>query len=483
MAIVNRKQPSQLESEAERLDLSFLVPSEHLRWVRPAIILGVLAAAAGLAFFMVDREEPVLGLAAAAMPLIMLGVVMVALRLKYAPALLMFFAAFVPVSLPTGTGSRLVLSLVLTALVAGLWAARMIWVERRLALRPSPANVPVLGFIVVVLISVIWSNILIDPLVKRWSSFVFVQGAATLVMVMLPAAFLMTANLVDSLTMVKVMVGMLLAAGVIGLVKQYEIFELPFNTGGLYTMWIIALAAGLGMFGRKLGWLWRGLFIALAGAWVFWGVILHVSWVTGWLPGLVALGVLIGMRSKIVALLATVMMVAVVYVNQTYYTSEVDREQTESGAYRLAAWKQNWRVTGQHLLFGTGPAGYAAYYMSYFPTEAMATHSNYVDIIAQTGVTGTAFYLAIFGVVTWRGYRLARRLKGRGDFAEALANGLLAGTVACVVANALGDWLIPFAYTQTIAGFDHSVFSWLLMGLIPALERLTPPGAEAAPHA
>jgi hypothetical protein len=36
-----------------------------------------------------------------------------------------------------------------------------------------------------------------------------------------------------------------------------------------------------------------------------------------------------------------------------------------------------------------------------------------------------------------------------------------------------GDWLFPFAYTQTIAGFDYAVYSWLFMGVVPLLDHLT----------
>jgi O-antigen ligase len=483
MTIVSRDPSTRVDAGVNRLDLSFLIPAEWLPWVRAAIILGVLAGAAGLTYVAIDREEPALGLAAACAPLLALGALFVMLNLKYAPALIMFVAAFVPFSLPTGTSSRLVISLVVTMLLIGLWALRMWLVEKRFYLRPLPANLPVLGFMVVVLVSVFWSNVFMDPLVYRSRSFPFVQGASTVVMIMLPGAFLLAANLIDDLKIVKAMVAILLAAGVVGLFKQYEIVYFPFNVGGLYTMWVIVLSAGLGMFAHRLKGVWRGLFLALAGVWLVWGVILHISWVSGWLPGMVAIVVLISLRSRKLAALAAVGVLVVVLVNRAYFSEAVSRERTESGNSRLMAWAVNWRVTGKHWLFGTGPAGYAAYYMSYFPEDAMATHSNYVDILAQTGVVGFGFYIAIFGVIAWMGYQLCRRLKGRGDFTEALANSLLAGVAASIVAMALGDWLIPFAYTQTIAGFDHSVFSWLLMGLIPALDRLAAPGAEAAADA
>jgi hypothetical protein len=118
---------------------------------------------------------------------------------------------------------------------------------------------------------------------------------------------------------------------------------------------------------------------------------------------------------------------------------------------------------------GTGPAGYAAYYMTYFPMEGMATHNNYIDIIAQTGIVGSIFFLwFLFAHV--RGSRQIRRmLQGRGDFAESLAVAALAGSVGCIVAMALGDWMFPFAYTQGIIGFDSALFNWFFMGSIWAL--------------
>jgi O-antigen ligase len=149
-------------------------------------------------------------------------------------------------------------------------------------------------------------------------------------------------------------------------------------------------------------------------------------------------------------------------------------EDAESGQTRLAAWEHNWRVTGQHWLFGTGPAGYAAYYMAYFPDEAMATHSNYIDLIAQTGIFGLGLCMWFFCALVWLGYKLCRRFRGRGDFAEGAANAAFAGTIGVLVAMAIGDWVFPFAYTQTIAGYSYAVYNWLFMGVILVLGRLYP---------
>jgi hypothetical protein len=37
----------------------------------------------------------------------------------------------------------------------------------------------------------------------------------------------------------------------------------------------------------------------------------------------------------------------------------------------------------------------------------------------------------------------------------------------------LGDWVLPFAYNQTIVGFDHSVYTWLFLGGMVSLYRIT----------
>jgi len=101
----------------------------------------------------------------------------------------------------------------------------------------------------------------------------------------------------------------------------------------------------------------------------------------------------------------------------------------------------------------------------------MATHSNYIDILSQTGILGMLFLLSIFGVLLVRGYKLSVQIKGSGNFTEAAINASFAGTIACLVIMAFGDWLFPFAYTQTIEGYSYAVYNWIFMGLIPFFDR------------
>jgi O-antigen ligase len=425
---------------------------------------------------------PVLIFIAIFAPLCLVGLNQLQSHLDLAPLIILFTAAFVPFGLSTGTQSRLVISLVMTTLFIGIWVFRMLFVEKRLWVHPSPVNRLLFGFVIITLISLPWSIVFRDPMVVVWQGFNLVQIASTFVMVMLPGAFLLVANQFSSSKQLKAMVAIMLIGGAIAVAARYaSLGVIPVHDGGLFSMWIIALSVGLAFFNRQTPWWKRAPLLILAGSWVIWGFVLHVSWLAGWLPGMIAIGFLVFMRSKKLLIVLLVALAVLVALKSDYYLGTViGNESNESGNTRLEAWQINWEVTGKHLLFGTGPAGYAAYYMSYFPDSAMASHSNYVDVIAQTGIIGLIFCIGFFFRLTWLGYKLCLRLKGRGNFEEALANAALAGTISCIVAMGFGDWLFPFAYTQTIAGFDYVVYSWLFMGAIPVLDRLTATAPAAA---
>lgn len=455
--------------------LSQFVGDHWLVWLRWGFVLIVPCIAAGLGLI-AAKLSPTYAIVAAILPVILVGIEAILRDHEYSPVIILFSACFITFSLPTGTGSRLVLSLVLTMVLVTLWVLRLIIVEKRIRLYPSPVNAPLLGFITVTIISLLWSNIFRDPLVVIWSSFPLVQIVSTIVMVMLPMAFFLTVSNIQKERTLKLLVAFMLLAGFFGLFRQYGYIRLPIDVNGLYYMWVVSLSTGLAFFSKQLSRWQRGLLLALAGLWIYWGLGLHVSWLAGWLPSVIVVSILTFMRSKKWAIILVVAVLIYIGINFNYWYGTVfNAEKNQSGVSRLAAWEMNWRITGQHLLFGTGPAGYAAYYMSYFPTEAMATHSNYLDIIAETGVVGFVFCVWFFLILAWQGYRLVSRLKGRGDFIEGMANAVFSGTIGCIIMMGFGDWLFPFAYTQTIAGFNYAVYNWIFMGTLLVIDRMTKP--------
>ena len=394
-------------------------------------------------------------------------------RLYLTPILILIAAAYIPFSLPTGTGSRLVISLIFTIGFLFLWWFRKAVIEKDFRLVPSYVNVPVFGFVAATLLSFAWSTVFRDPLLFVPNSFIFVQSASAVIMIVSPLTLLLVANLVHEVKYLKALAWIMVSVGVLGFIGNYLGGRLPVNTNGLASMWIIGLTSSLALFDKKLTNFARGLLAFLALLWVYWGFVVNLSWVAGWLPGFITGFVIVFLRSKKLLALGMVVIALYVLTNTSILERWFGEETLTSGDTRVMAWEMNWRFTSQHLLFGLGPAGYAIYYMTYYPLEAMATHSNYIDLISETGILGTVFYLAIFGVLVWRGWVVYQRVKGRFDFLEALAAAALGGTAACIVIMGFGDWLLPFAYTQTIAGFSYTVYSWLFMGTIPAMDIIT----------
>lgn len=450
--------------------------------LRLTLVAGVLVLAPLLGFLVTQVKPPYLALGAAGVPLAIIVIQLMLPRLNLSPVIILFAAAFVPLYLPTGTESRLVDSLILTILYSGNWVLGMFLADKRLRLYPSPVNRPLLAFIVVTMLALVWSMVMRDPLVIIGKSVPIVQTASAIVMIMLPGAFLLVANHIDNIKSFKIMVAIMLVAGTIAVLFRLSSISIPsfsgipiVNDNGLFTMWVVGLALSLALFNRELSLKWRGALLLLVAAWIYFRFGQQISWLAGWLSTFVAAGVIVFMRSKKLFSTIVILVVVVVVLNKDYFLGKVlANEEQESGGTRMAAWEVNWRVTGKHLLFGTGPGGYATYYMSYFPNDAMATHNNYIDVIAQTGVFGLFFCVWFFFALAWAGYKLCLRLRGRDDFVESLANAALGGTVGCIIMMGFGDWLFPFAYTQTIAGYDYVVYSWLFMGAIVALDRLYP---------
>jgi len=391
-----------------------------------------------------------------------------------APVLILLAAYFLPFRISTGSESPIVDSLALTVAFVGIWIVRKVILREKKWLYPSPVNLPLLGFVGVTIVSLLWSILFRDPNVYVWDRFLLVQIASTFVMVMLPLALLLVANQIASLKQLRWMAGLTIGVGIAGFLMDRFSLPLPVNTGGLVSMWVIAISASLAIFQRRLPWSIRlGLF-ALASWWIYRGFVLNLQWIAGWLPSFVAICVLSFMRSWRALLVVLVILFLLIGLNQEFYLGTFIEQEAEESLYtRLDAWRVNWGLTKEHLLLGTGPAGYAAYYMTYYPTRAMATHNNFIDVFAQTGVLGLGLLIWMLTALIIVGIRVHRRLRNSGTIEESLVNAALAGLVGSIVIMMFGDWLFPFAYTQGIAGFDYIVPTWLFFGVILVLDRMT----------
>ena len=437
----------------------------NINWMRWVIVFTIYLVAA-IFGFLSTVINPIYVAAGAIMLVFTLLALTFFSRREQIPVIILGVALFVPFTVPTGAGSNLALSMVIVVLFLGLWLLHSMTVNRRISIKPSLVNFPLIAFMVVTFFSVFWSILFRDPFVYVWDKFTLAQIVASLVIIFLPVAFLMVANFVETTRPLVIMSVLMIIAGFFGLIKNFSGISLPVDTRGLFDLWVTGLAVGFVFFIKKMHWAVKVLLLGIAAGWIYWSFIVNITWVAGWLPSLAALGILTLRRSWKLVLVFGIFMIGLLAANYDYYFGKVfESEKEESGYSRVEAWKMNWIITRDHLLFGTGPAGYAVYYMTYFPSDAMATHNNYIDILAQTGVMGTFFCLWFFGSFIGWGFVFCLRLKGRGDFVEALANVSFAGTIACVIIMAFGDWMFPFAYTPDNRGLiTPSIIgcSWVL---------------------
>jgi O-antigen ligase len=139
----------------------------------------------------------------------------------------------------------------------------------------------------------------------------------------------------------------------------------------------------------------------------------------------------------------------------------------------LDAWKIVLEIVKVNPILGLGPANYH-WYTPLFPIRGYAvkfnSHSQYVDLIAQTGLLG----LACFGWFAWEMARLCWRLSRRAPegFARAYVYGAFGGLVGTMAAGFLGDWVLPFFYNVGMNGFRSSVLSWVFLGGLVVIEQL-----------
>jgi O-antigen ligase len=400
--------------------------------------------------------------------------------------LLPLIAAAVPLSIGTGTGSVVVASVLFAVFILVLWLARILLPGRFLVLR-SPLTLPLVGFMGTAALSTLYGEAVRPPLVTVWPTFALAQIGGLGMFVLSGGTLLVTMNVLSQLHWIKRLTFVFLTLGAVDIVAyllQHRDLA-GFAAGGLFSLWVVALALGQALFNRDLPTLARGGLFALAMAWMFRRFMFENGWLTGWVPISIAVLGLFFLRSRKHALLAVACTVVVGVLSfQDIYAREVAGNNasgsfllgTRPGAaeghqLRVPIWLQSLELAKDHLLLGTGPAGYAAYYVTYFPGFAFSSHNNYLDIFAETGLIGF-FFFAWFLFAMFR-VALDARKRSQTGFAAGFANGVLAGFLGLMVAMALGDWVIPFVYNANIVGFRHTIHSWIFLGALASLQRIT----------
>jgi O-antigen ligase len=394
--------------------------------------------------------------------------------LGYGLASLPCIGAVVPFAIGTGTGSNIVAVLIVSMGLIGLWCVGPL-VTREFVLMRSPLNLPVGLFGLAWVLAFLWSNASLDPriAVRLGMPFTIVQAAATSVTLVSLALLLLGANVGYDRRYVRAATWGFLAVGVVAVLVYFTHTDawFPFlSTLGLFTNWVVALAYGQALFNHRLSTAARLGLLALTAACLVQTAVFETAWLSGWVPPLVAVALITLLRSRVLftACFMAGSTVCIAFAGRIYeavFQSQLD----EGSDSRLDIWAQAWDLLGKHPVLGTGPAGYAAYYMTLYQGSgsSMSTHSNYMDVAAETGIVGSLGFiwlLVAFAVVAWQACR-----RWRNGFEGGFAHGAAGGLAGIVIGMALGDWVIPFVYNQGIGGFRYTVHTWVFLGFLAGL--------------
>jgi hypothetical protein len=302
------------------------------------------------------------------------------------------------------------------------------------------------------------------------------MGALSL-MIMLPAVFLLALNNIRErkyyVALIALVVGIALPEvlqRITGVIPRVGVFEV--SGPGLYHVWLLPIIWAQILFNKKLNPWVKVFFFVLILGWMYWAFFRRLVWISGWGPAFFGLFVVTFLKSKRLALLVVLIALIPIVLNPEYYWDRIYVQSEGEDFNRFWLWRTiifDLVLLRADALLGTGPAGYAPYFQTYYPYIGMSAHNNYVDIFAQTGLLGFGFFVWFLVSVFRSGWKQVNRLAD--PFLQAFNNGVLGGFAGILSAMMLNDWFMPFAYNSTIAGFDWNVYAWILLGAMVGLKR------------
>jgi len=246
-------------------------------------------------------------------------------------------------------------------------------------------------------------------------------------------------------------------------------FQSGSTDNAMFWVWLVAMATSQAVVNDKLPIGWRLGLGALVVATIYVSYFLNGDWKSGYIPSLVTIVAVIGLRY----LKAGLAIVLAGILPGWYLIDQAIAAEQFSFGTRLDAWKIILEMSLKNPLTGFGPANYYFYVPLYHIRgyySVFSSHNQYMDLIAQTGYLGLACILWF----AWAIGRLAWRLRNKvpAGFAQAYVYGAMGGLVGTLVAGMMVDWFLPFVYNIGFAGFRSSVLPWIFLGGLISIEQI-----------
>ena len=434
--------------------------------LRPLLVAGELLFIAALAFLASQREL-------ALFLFLPLGVGVVLTFLRW-PSLGLIAASVAGLVVPFLGPSGLNVTMILIALLIGLWLLDTIVRQRPIQFMSVRSVWPLLCFLVVAIIAfgvgqLPWLNFALHAPLGA-------QLGGLSIIVLSVGTFLLAAKQIPDLRWLSWLTWIFLGIGALSVFVRSVIPEFGLSTrnlfpavGTVFYIWLVAMAFSQAMFNGDLHPGWRLALGGLVLVTLFILFVLKFADKSGWLSAFACIVAIIAARSWRASLaLVPVVAIAVLYL----WTGLVSTDEY-SISTRFDAWIIMAQIIKINPVLGLGFANYY-WYTPLFPIRGYAvsfnSHNNYVDIVAQTGLVGLVCFLWILWEVGWLGWNLRKQVPS--GFAQAYVYGALGGLAGMVVAGMFGDWVLPFFYNIGLSGFRSSMLSWLFLGGLVSLSQM-----------
>ena len=434
--------------------------------LRPMLVVGELLLITALAFMASQRQL-------ALFLFLPLGLGSVLIFQRW-PSLGLIIASVAGLVVPFLGPSGLNVTMILIALLIGLWLLNIIIGRRQVQFELSSTLRPLIAFLVVALISFLVGQL-------PWLTFALhaplgAQLGGLSIIVLSASAFFLAAQQIPDMRWLSWLTWAFLAMGALSVLVRSVLPALGLPTRDLFQpvstvfyICLVAIAFSQALFNTDLHPGWRLALGGLVLITLYVLVVLKFVDKSGWLSAFVSIGAIIATRSWRAGLaLVPIAVVAALYM----WTGLVSTDE-----YSISTRFDAWIIMGQIIkinpILGLGFANYY-WYTPLFPIRGYAvsfnSHNNYVDIVAQTGLVGLVCILWFFWEVGRLGWRL--RKDAPSGFAQAYVYGALGILAGMVAAGMFGDWVLPFFYNIGLNGFRTSMLGWLFLGGMVSLTQM-----------
>lgn len=411
--------------------------------------------------------------------MLFLGIAVAIVFLKWPSLGLVVFipvSMFVPFGIGTGTGTDLSAPVVLVLFLCALWVIDMIVRQKNFKFFSSRALVALSVFVIIAILAFGLGLLNWVPLAQNAPITAQIGGLSVFIISAL--VFALTAHQINDLRWLQAITWVFLIFGAIYILGRFipalgirRFFQWGAD-GSLFWLWLVTLSFSQAVFNRDLKPFWRLVLLSLAIATLSVSWFQVRDWASGWVPALVAVLVIVWLRSWRIGLGLVLVGVAIKLISDPGLLGNLAVEEQYSIDTRWVAYEIVLQLARANPILGLGMANYY-HYTPIIPIMGwyveFNSHSQYVDLIAQTGILGLICFLWFFGELGRLGWRLCAQLNG--GFEKAYVYGVLGGLAAMIVAGGLGDWVLPFVYNVGIVGMRSSLFGWMFLGGLVVLEK------------